>query len=506
MESFIVAHDLGTSGNKATLFTTDGGMVKSTTAEYGTRYLNSTWAEQNPQDWWEAVCSSTKQLTAEVDRKRILAIAFSGQMMGCLCVDRNGVPLRESIIWADMRATEEAAQLQARFDPQRFYRIVGHRISSSYSLEKLMWIRTNQPDVYRNTYKILNAKDYIVLRLTGQYLTDYSDASGTNVFDLNRFAWSEEICEAARVDMEKLPQAVESTYIAGEVPRSLADECGLAPGTKVVVGGGDGMCASVGAGSIAEGKTYNCLGSSAWICSASKAPIYDDRQRTVNWAHIVPGLVAPCGTMQTAGSAFSWLKNELGAQEMQSARQSGGSPYEYINAQIQSSKPGANGLLFLPYLLGERSPRWNPNARGAFIGLKMEHKRGDIFRSVIEGIAMNLSVILGILQQDIPIEQMVVIGGLARGDVQRQILADVYGMDVLRLDRLEEATSIGAAVTAGVSIGALKGFEEIDRFVKVDAVTRPIAQNVEAYGRLKPVFDKAYFDLVDVYDELSKFL
>jgi xylulokinase len=501
---YLLAHDIGTSGNKATLFTTEGQMVRSILAEYETHYFNSTWAEQNPHDWWHAVCRSTRELTAGIDPKDIAAVSFSGQMMGCLCVDHKGVPLRDSIIWADVRAVEEARSLETRVPPERFYRIVGHRLSCSYSLEKLMWIKKNLPDVYRAAFKMLNAKDYIVFRLTGRFLTDYSDASGTNAFDLNRFQWSEEICEAAEIDMDKLPETVESTCVAGEVSRAVSEECGLAPGTKVVVGGGDGMCASVGAGSIAEGKTYNCLGSSAWICSATKSPIYDSQMRLVNWAHIVPGLVAPGGTMQTAGAAFTWLKNELGGVESEKALASGANPYQYINEQIATSAPGCNGLLFLPYLMGERCPRWNANARGAFIGLKIEHKRRDLFRSVIEGIAMNLNVILGLLRNDIAIDKMVVIGGLATGEVQRQILADVYGMDIQRLNHLEEATSIGAAVTAGVGVGALKGFQEVERFVKVDAVTHPDPVHVETYRKLQPVFDKAYFDLVEVYDQLSE--
>jgi xylulokinase len=500
---YLLAHDIGTSGNKATLFTIEGQMLRSTLSEYDTRYSNSTWAEQNPEDWWHAVCQCTRELAAGIDAKDIAAVSFSGQMMGCLCVDRKGVPLRDSIIWADVRAAKEAMTLEARVPPERFYRIVGHRLSCSYSLEKLMWIKNNLPEVYRAAFKMLNAKDYIIYRLTGRFLTDYSDASGTNAFDLNRFKWSEEICDAAGIDMGKLPETVESTRIAGEVSRAISAECGLAPGTKVVVGGGDGMCASVGAGSVEAGRTYNCLGSSAWICSASRSPVYDSQMRLVNWAHIVPGLVAPGGTMQTAGAAFAWMKGELGGVESEKALALGANPYQYINEEIAASVPGANGLLFLPYLMGERCPRWNPNARGAFIGLKIEHKRRDMFRSVIEGIAMNLSVILGLLRKDIAIDRMVVIGGLATGDVQRQILADVYGMDIQRLNHLEEATSIGAAVTAGVGVGALKGFREVERFVKIDAVTHPDPAHVETYQKLQPIFDKAYFDLVGVYEMLS---
>ncbi|HWR23661.1 MAG TPA: FGGY-family carbohydrate kinase, partial [Feifaniaceae bacterium] len=353
-------------------------------------------------------------------------------------------------------------------------------------------------------YKVLLAKDYIIHKLTGRFLTDFSDASGTNAFDLNTFEWSREILAAAGIDGALFPEAVASTTVAGEITQKVAQECGLAPGTRVVVGGGDGMCASVGAGSVSEGRTYNCLGSSSWICTTSKTPIYDEQYRTFNWAHIVPGMIGPCGTMQAAGASFSWLKNEVCTLETERGLSSGVSPYELINEQIKESRPGANGLIFLPYLMGERSPRWNANARGAFVGLKMEHRRADMLRSVVEGIGLNLNIILQIMKQHIPVEEMTVIGGLAKGGVQRQILADIYGMRILRLNHLEEATSIGAAVTAGVGIGVHKSFEEVSRYIAVDAIEEPTAKNTEVYKKMQPIFDKAYFDLVDVFEELCQ--
>lgn len=504
MPKYLLAHDLGTSGNKATLFTVEGELVNSVVYPYQANYFNSNYAEQNPDDWWKAVCRSTKALLSDVNKEDVLAVSFSGQMMGCLCVGRDGLPLRDSIIWADMRAKQQEEYLCSKILPEKFYRIVGHRISSSYSLEKLMWLKDNEPDVYKKTYKMLNAKDYIVHRMTGRFLTDYSDASSTNALDLNTFKWSEEIIEAAGIEFDKLPELVASTYIAGEITKENADECGLCAGTKVVMGGGDGVCASVGAGSISEGLTYNCLGSSSWICTASKKPVFDKKMRTFNWAHIVPGFVAPCGTMQTAGAAFSWLKNEICTYETEQARNSKLSPYEYINEAIEKSSPGANGLIFLPYLLGERTPRWNPSAKGAFIGLKMEHKREDILRSVIEGIGLNLKIILNIFKEVIDIHEITAVGGLAKGNIQRQIFADVFGINVLSLNYIEEASAMGAAVTAGVAIGELRGFEDVGRFIKVKSVNKPIKENTDIYQRLMPVFEKAYFSLEDVFADMAK--
>lgn len=503
MPQYLIAHDIGTSGNKATLFTADGQMVGSATSAYPTNYFNANWAEQDPSDWWRAVCECTKALLNGLDNRDVLAVSFSGQMMGCVCVDKNGRPLRKAIIWADMRASAEADSIASKIAQDKFYRTVGHRISSSYSVEKLMWIKNHEPEIYENTYKMLNAKDFIVQKLTGRFLTDYSDASGTNAFDLNTFRWSEEIIEASGIAFDKFPEAVESTHIAGRISAEMAEVCGLAAGTSVVIGGGDGMCASVGAGSVCEGMTYNCLGSSSWICTTTRKPIFDEEFRTFNWAHIVPGMIAPCGTMQAAGAAFSWMKNEICRWETEQGAAQGVSPYELINAQIAQSRPGANGLLFLPYLMGERSPRWNENARGAFVGLKMEHTRADMLRSVVEGIGMNLNVILEILKKNIAISELTVIGGLAKGDIQRQILADIFNTKILRLNYLEEATSIGAAVTAGVAVGVLKGFDEVRRFVRVDAQNEPAPQNVEKYRRLQSVFNKTYFDLLEVFDELA---
>lgn len=504
MPRYLIAHDIGTSGNKATLFTVEGEMVKSVISTYSTDYFHNNWVEQDPNDWWRAVCTCSKSLLEGLDNRDVLAVSFSGQMMGCVCVDKNGKPLRRAIIWADMRASKEAKKIADKIPKDRFYRITGHRISSSYSLEKLMWIKSNEPEIYENTYKMLNAKDFIVHKLTGRFLTDYSDASGTNAFDLNRFCWSEEIIEASGIEFNKFPEVVESTYIAGSVTADAAEACGLAAGTRVVIGGGDGVCASVGAGSVYKGMTYCCLGSSSWICTTTRKPIFDDQFRIFTWAHIVPGLVAPCGTMQSAGISFEWLKNEICSWETEMGKASGVSPYQLINEQIGQSSPGANGLLFLPYLMGERSPRWNENARGAFIGLKMEHKRADLLRSVVEGIGMNLNVILEIFKKDIPIGELTVIGGLAKGDIQRQILADIFNTKILRLNYLEEATSIGAAVTAGVAVGVLKGFEEVQRFVCINAENKPIAKNIERYQRLQPLFNKAYFDLIELFDELAK--
>ena len=502
---YILAHDLGTSGNKATLFSEDGALIGSKVYSYGAHYFNQTWAEQNPEDWWEAVCQSSGSLIREtgIDPREIAVVSFSGQMMGCLCVDRQGTPLRSAIIWADQRAQAQQEMLMRKIPLKEYYRIVGHRNSASYGLQKLMWVRDNQPEIYRETYKTLNAKDYIVFKLTGQFLTEPSDASSNACVDLKTFDWSEKLLDLAEVDREKFPRIVPSTTVAGGVTREAAESTGLYPGTPVVLGGGDGLCANVGAGSIAPGRTYSSIGSSAWIATTSKEPVLDEEMRTVTWAHVVPGLYSPNGTMQSAGGSYSWLKNEICRWESEQAGRKGISPYDLINEEIARSPVGANGVMFLPYLLGERAPRWNADARGAFLGLKMENKREDVLRSVLEGITMNLAVILDILRKHVSIDEILVVGGGAKGKVWRQMMADIYDARIKTPALLEEGASMGAAVVGGVGAGLFEGFGAIDRFVRVESIEEPNPEAVRAYKPVREMFEACYAAMVPLYQKMA---
>ncbi len=505
MGAYILAHDLGTSGNKATLFSTDGKLIGSRVEPYDTRYFNGTWVEQNADDWWNAVCSSTKELIhgTGISPDEIAAVSFSGQMMGCLCVDRQGRPLRPSIIWADQRAVSQTAQIEEHISQRDFYHIAGHRNTPSYGVQKLMWVRDNEPEIYEQTYKVLNAKDYIVFCLTGKFYTEYSDGNSMGCFDLCGLKWSEELISYAGIDGGKLPELKPSTYVAGVVTPEASLASGLAPGTPVVLGGGDGVTANVGTGSICPGKTYSCMGTSAWITTTTEKPIFDEEMRTVTWAHVIPGLYAPNGTMQTAGGAYSWLKNTVCKMESYDAKLHGKSPYDYMNEQIAASPAGANGIIFLPYLLGERAPRWDIYAKGAFLGLKSENTRGDLLRSVLEGVTMNLDIILNILRQQVEIHEITVIGGGAKGDVWRQIMADVYNTRILVPSLLEEAGSMGAAVTGGVGAGIYKDFTAVERFLEINSVQEPDQAAVEKYRQVKAVFDECYFALKDVFPKLN---
>lgn len=506
MKRLILAHDLGTTGNKATLVDAEGKLVASSFQAYPTYYPQPGWAEQDPEAWWQAVCGATHELlSAKTSPNEIACVTFSGQMMGCVPLDAQAKPLRSAIIWADQRALAQERWLAERCDPAEIYRLTGHRLSASYSLCKILWLRKHQPDIYRRTHKFVHAKDAIIARLTGRFVSDYSDASGMNLFDLAGKCWAEPILEAAELEPARLPELYPSTAVVGEVRREVAHEIGLVAGTPVVVGGGDGACAAAGAGVVREGTAYTYLGSSSWIAFASSKPVLDPEQRTFTWAHLVPELYSPCGTMQAAGASYQWAREVLGVLERQAAETLALDPYELMNLSAAKSPPGANGLIFLPYLLGERSPRWNPQARGAFIGLHLKHSREDLLRAVLEGITMNLRLILEALTaQGAKITRVRLIGGGARGRFWNQLMANIYGIPVERLAFLEEATSLGAALAGGVGIGLYRDFSLAEAMNPVVETIVPDPEAHAHYQQRYPVFDAAYRALEPLYPQLAE--
>lgn len=499
MAPLILAHDLGTTGNKASLFGCEGALLASAYAAYDTHYPQPGWAEQDPDDWWRAVCATTQQLlSASAGRgEDIAVVSFSGQMMACLPVDAAGRPLRSAIIWADMRAERQAALLAERVGFGRVYTITGHRPSASYTLPKLMWVRDHQPEVFAHTRCTLQPKDYVAFRLTGIHATDYSDASGTNAFDLRARRWSDEMLSGAGIDPSLMPPVLPSTAILGRVTPEAARATGLRVDTPVVIGGGDGACATAGAGVVQPGDAYNYVGSSSWIAFVSREPLYDPQQRTFTFAHLDADYLFPAGTMQCAGGSFDWLERLLRGP-------ADGRIHHELDELAASVEPGAKGLLFLPYLMGERSPHWNPAARGAFVGLSMAYGRAEMARAVLEGVALNLRIILDAFRdQGAAITALRVIGGGARSALWCQILADVYGLPLLRPKLLVEATALGAAIAGGVGAGLYRSFAEGCANIQVEPGEEPRPAFAARYRELYGLFQETYARLAPIFGHLA---
>lgn len=499
---YLLAHDIGTSGNKATLFTVEGEMVRSTVASYQVDYQSGGRAEQNPLDWWNAVCLSTKIITEGIDPDDILGLSFSAQMQCCLIVDEQGNVLRPAIIWADNRAKEQTEALLQKIDGTEAYNLLGHRLSPSYSLEKLMWIRDNEPENYKKTYKMLQVKDYIIYRMTGKFVTDYSDASGTNAFDLDKLAWSKEIIDAAGVSFDLFPELHGSTDVIGTLLPEAAEQLGLTTSVKVVCGGGDGPCSAVGAGCTEDDQMFLSFGTSAWIGGTTDKKFLDDEKVLMCFGHVIPGKYMPCGTMQSAGSSYAYARNQFCQAEKEKAKELGIDSWDLVNQMAESAPAGAKGLIFLPYLAGERAPRWNPDASGSFVGIRMYHTREDYIRAVLEGVAMNLELILKSYRKTMNIEKLILTGGGAKGQIVAQILSDVLNASFQSPDHVEEATSIAAAVIAGIGCGVYQDFSAIHQFLKFGAPVEPTKENQEIYQKSKKIFDDVYQALLPLYGDI----
>lgn len=498
----ILAHNLGTNGNMAVIYDEFGHIVSSWFSSYKVSYMHKNRVEQNPNDWWNAICESTRKVLRNINEKEISVVTFSGQMMGLTCLDKMGNPIRNSIIWADMRSEEEANYLRNQIDQKQFYHITGHRISSAYSLSKLLWLMRNEPENYEKIDKIMQSKDYIVYKLTGNILTDYSDASGTNLFNLKKRNWSRTILSILDLKKDILPDVVSSTEIAGKITFEAAEKTGLLPGTPVVIGAGDGVCATVSAGCGFE-EPYLYYGSSAWIGYSSKEPIYDKAMSVFNWANSDDKSFVPCGTMQSAGISLDWIKNQIALEEETQAEINNCIPQEILDQKASLVSPGSNGLIFLPYLNGERSPYWNSNSRGAFLGLSANSSRNELFRAVYEGIALNLKIIKDCLNtQSIENKPLVLIGGQSNSKFNCKLVSDVLNVTVKTHNHIKDCKTFGAAIIGGTGIGLYDSVDISKELVSFDNEITPNKDVSDFYENLYPIFKEAYFNILKTSESL----
>lgn len=490
MSACILAHDLGTSGDKASLFGEDGKLIESVTEEYPTYYPQAGWAEQNPDDWWRAVCAATRRILERADKKKIVAVAVTGQMMGTVPIAHDGELLGNSIIWSDARAVKECKELEARLGRKNYCRITGQPPSAAYTLPKIMWLKKNRLELYQRSVKFIQSKDFITYKLTGNIATDYTDAAYTTAFDIQKGNWSEEIISAAEIQMSKMPVVLKSDAILGTVSHEASRECGLMEGTPVAAGAGDGSAAHLGAACTEKGDAYLCLGSSTWLAAQTDRLIFDEQERMQSEPHVIPDQFCFLGTMQTGGLAYSWGRQNMSDELLE---------YEKLEALIQDSPVGAGGVLFLPYLMGERSPWYDLDARGAFLGLRMQTKYGDFYRAIMEGVAMNLNILLKVIKQKVDISPIVVIGGGGKSHVWQQILADVFEQELSIPENVESGTSIGGAIIAGVGCGVFQDYSVAKKFLKIEYVVKPRPECSEIYRNQQIKFEESYKCLRSLY-------
>jgi xylulokinase len=491
----VLGIDVGTGGTRAVVVDADGTVVASA-AEPHAAFASPQpgWAEQDPDDWWRAC---TIAVRAALDRMpsgdAVAAVGLSGQMHGAVTLDANGEPVRPAPIWSDQRTEAQCAALNADIGAEKIVELTGNPALTAFTLPKLMWIREHEPEAWDRVRSVLLPKDYVRFRLTGERATDVADASGTLMFDVADRRWSQPMFEATGIDEGLLPLAYESPDVTGELTAAGANATGLAPGTPVVAGGGDQAAGAVGMGVVRPGVVSATIGTSGVVFAATDRPVRDSRGRLHTFCHAVPGRWHVMGVTQAAGLSLEWFADRFGV-----GGDEGRDVYERLGEEAATAPAGADGALWAPYLLGERTPHLDPNARAALVGLTAGHERAHIVRAILEGVAFSLRETLTIFDElSIPVDSIRLGGGGARTPVWRQIQADVYGREVESL-RAEEGAAYGAALLAGVGIGL---------WPSVDAAC---ASAVQVGARVKPdpqasaVLDKRYAAYRRLYGALKE--
>ena len=509
MSTYIIAYDLSTGGNKASLYDAAGTCLADSFVAYPTQYPNSGWHEQRPVDWWNAIVESTRALLAEadVDAAQIEAVGISGHSLGAVPLDAGGELLREGTpIWSDSRPDSQVTDFFSRVDEAEWYRTTGNGFPAPlYTAFKIMWYRDNEPEMFERIAAVIGTKDYVNYRLTGRVVTDYSYASGCGVYDLLGWDYSDKLLAAADLPREIFPEIVPSTEVIGTLTAEAAEALGLPQTVKVVAGGVDNSCMALGARNTAPGRVYNSQGSSSWIAISDDKPLLDEATRPYVFAHVMPGMFTSAVGVFSTGTSFRWVRDHLCRDLVARAAESGDDVYDLMTAQAAESPVGANKLLFNPSLAGGSSLDESPNIRGAFIGLDLGHTRGDVIRATMEGVAMALRVGLDALTKLTEIgDEMVVVGGGSRSELWRQIHADLYKMDVVKTTIDQQAAALGAAAIAAVGTGLWPNFSRIDEIHQIQAVAKPIAAHSAAYDTLMPVFRKAAHCAAQLGDMLAE--
>lgn len=488
--------DLGTSSVKLLLMDKAGSVLQTVSKEYPVYYPKIGWAEQSPEDWWNAVCEGIRDVlsAAKIAPRKVQGIGLSGQMHGLVLLDKEKRVLMPALLWCDQRTQEECDELSERLG-HKLSKYTGNKALTGFTAPKVLWVKKNRPEIYEQIQHVLLPKDYIRWKLTGEYATDASDASGTLFFDVAHRRWSPEMLEFLGLSEVNLPTCYESYEVTGRVTDQAAQVTGLNAGTCVVGGGGDQASGAVGTGVVTAGTVSVAVGTSGVVFACQEHYSVDSENRLHSFCH-ANGKWHVMGVMLSAASCLKWWVEEV--------CQLNDAGYTALLEEAARVAPGSEGLLFLPYLMGERTPYSDPNARGTFVGLSMTHGRGHMTRAILEGVAFGLRDSLEIIrEQDIPIHEVRLSGGGAKSVLWRQILSDIFGLPIHVVNSVE-GPAFGAAILAAVGAGEFVGVEEAcGAMIKTMEQTEPITANVEKYNTLYGVYHRLYGALQDSFQDLS---
>lgn len=499
--------DIGTSGTKTIAIDETGAILASASAEYPCSHPKPGWSEQDPELWWKATCSTVREVLAKGNLKPsdIAGVGLSGQMHGSVFLDGSGQVVRPALLWNDQRTAAECAEIEARAGGREaLIRMVANPALTGFTAPKILWLRNHEPAAYDRVKQILLPKDYIRYRLTGTFATEVSDASGTLLLDVANRRWSQELLTKLDLDPTLLPPCYESPEVSGKISPIGSQACGLAVGTPVVGGGGDQPAGAVGNGIVRGGVVSATMGTSGVVFAHTDEPGFDPLGRLQRGCHAVPGAWHVMGVVLAAGGSFQWYRNNLGQAEIDAAKLQGVDPYFLLSNEAAEVGPGSEGLFFLPYLTGERTPHFDPDAKGAWVGLTVRHERRHLIRSVLEGATYAMRDSLELIREmGVTISEIRLSGGGARNALWKQIQADIYGNDVVTVNATE-GPAFGVAILAQVGTGGFASVPEAcDATIKVIERTSLDTKAKATYDRYYPTYRKIYTDLRDTFKTIS---
>ncbi len=485
--------DVGTGGTRAVVVDPDGNVVASATAEHVPFISTRTgWAEQDPEDWWRATTTVVREVLSKSSADEIKAVGFSGQMHGLVLLGPSDEILRPAIIWCDQRTDSQCKSLTEMIGSDRLIELTCNPALTGFTLPKLLWVREWEPDVWRNVRAVLLPKDYVRLKLSGDRATDVADASGTLLFDVKARKWSSEMLAATEIDKDLLPRVYESPEVTGSISNAGAEATGLCAGTPIIAGGGDQAAGAVGMGIVRPGTASSTIGTSGVVFAATDRPILDSRGRVHTFCHAIPGRWHVMGVTQGAGLSLRWFRDQFGVIDGD-----GCDSYDKLTAEASLVPSGCNGLIWAPYLMGERTPHLDPFVRAALVGLTASHTRAHIVRALLEGVAFSLRDAFEVFNEiKVQVDEIRLGGGGARSSLWRQIQADVYGKPVNTV-AAEEGAAFGAALLAGVAVGIWSSVE-----AACDAVVR-IADRVEPNADSEGILARQYERFKQIYPALK---
>lgn len=491
--------DIGTSGTKTLAIREDGTILASATAEYPLSHPKPGWSEQDPEHWWQATIKTTREVLkkSKVKKEEVAGIGLSGQMHGSVFLDKKHEVIRPALLWNDQRTAPECDEItRAAGGRDTLIGLVANPALTGFTAPKILWLRNNEKKNFDRVVKVLLPKDYVRFRLTGEFASEVSDASGTLLLDVKNRTWSKTLLSKLQLDESLMPAVYESEEVTGRLTGDVAKQLGLNPGTPVVGGGGDNAAGAVGNGIVKSGVAFATMGTSGVVFTHSDEVQVDPQGRVHTFCHAVRGKWHVMGVVLSAGGSLQWYRNQLGQEEVREAKKRKVDPYELITAQAAEAPAGSEGLYFLPYLTGERTPHADPYARAAWIGLTPRHGRPHLARSVIEGATYAMRDCLEIIEgMNIPVREVRLGGGGGRSPFWRQLQADVYGKRCVTTNATE-GPAYGVALLAAVGTGAYKDVPEACKAtIALTGETKPEAATKKTYDRFYPEYGRLYQSL-----------